>query len=223
MKDRHNGREGPSQLYHFFNLSLPRSLIVATESRDRYTAGHNFRVALFALRLGEAVGLPPEQMRVLAQGAIIHEVGKIAVPDRMLNKPGRLTPEERLEIEQHPVTGFEMCRRLGFMPEELQVILHHHERWDGTGYPHGLRRTEIQVLARLLAVVDVYDALTSTRSYRSAWSHEDAIAYLQEQAGRQFDARFVEAWLRVASEQPPAVTYPAWVPGMGAEEVRVAR
>lgn len=176
-----------------------RSLITATEARDYYTAGHNYRTALYALRLAQGMGLPQEALRALAQGGIIHDVGKIEVPDEVLNKPGKLTAEERALVEQHPVTGFEMCKRLGFMKEELDIIRSHHERWDGTGYPDGLKGEAIPFLARILAVADVYDALTSERAYRRAWSHEEAQRYIVEHAGRQFDPACVAAWVRLPS------------------------
>jgi HD-GYP domain-containing protein (c-di-GMP phosphodiesterase class II) len=186
-----------------------RGLIAAVEARDPYTAGHNYRVALYAFHIGEAMGLPPEHLRALAQGCIVHDVGKIVVPDEILNKPGQLTPEERKVIEKHPVTGYEMCKSLGFLLDELHVIRHHHERWDGKGYPDRLHGEEIPLLARIAAVADVYDALTSTRSYRKAWSHEEAMKLICEGAGTQFDPACVEAWVKVVSEDRLAIKHPA--------------
>lgn len=188
-----------------------RALVVATETRDPYTAGHSYRVAVFALRLGEALNLPPDQLRALAQGAIVHDVGKIEVPDRVLNKPGRLDPEERAVIERHPVTGYELCKRLGFMPEEMAVIRSHHERWDGQGYPDRLQGKQIPLVGRIMAVADVYDALTSTRSYRQAWSHDAAMSLLQEEAGRQFDPTVVLAWVRINELGQVQVKASPWV------------
>lgn len=179
-----------------------RALVVATEARDRYTAGHTLRVTLMAVRIGEAMQLPPEKLRALSQGGIVHDVGKIEVPDGILNKPGPLTPEERAVIERHPATGFEMCKRLGFMKDELDVIRSHHEWWDGTGYPDGLKGTEIPLLARILAVADVYDALTSERSYRAPWSHEEARLYIVSRAGHQFDPECVAVWLQLIETDP---------------------
>ncbi|MFZ5825345.1 MAG: HD-GYP domain-containing protein, partial [Bacillota bacterium] len=112
-----------------------RALVIATERHDPYTAGHSYRVALYALHLGQAMGLPPEKLRALAQGAIVHDIGKMEIPDQILNKPGRLTPEERAVIERHPASGHAMGKLLGLMQDELDVIRHHHERYDGTGYP----------------------------------------------------------------------------------------
>ncbi len=186
-----------------------KALILATESKDTYTAGHNFRVTMYALRIGEELKLPPEQLRALVQGAIVHDVGKINIPDSILNKPGALTDEERAVIETHPEKGYDMCRNLGFMKEELEVIRHHHERWDGKGYPARLKGESIPLLARIAAVADVYDALTSKRAYRQAWSHEEAVAFLNGQKGSHFDAACVEAWVRVCERDPQAYQYPA--------------
>jgi len=179
-----------------------KSLIMATESKDVYTAGHNFRVTIYALSIAEEMGLPPEMCRALVMGTIVHDVGKIKIPDEILNKPGRLTPEERAIIEQHPVIGYEMCRKLGFMQDELEVIRHHHEKWDGSGYPDGLRGGEIPLLARIAAVADVYDAVTSSRSYRQAWTHEETMEYLRKETGVHFDPVCVKAWISVCERNP---------------------
>lgn len=188
-----------------------RALVVATEARDPYTAGHGVRVALAALALGRELGLPLAQLRALAQGTLVHDVGKIQVPDHILNKPGPLTAEERRLVERHPLTGFDMCRRLGFMAEELQVIRSHHERWDGGGYPDGLRGEEIPLLARIVAICDVYDALTSNRAYRRALTHQAAREYIVSQAGTQFDPRLVEVWARLTANGPLIADPPLWV------------
>ncbi len=178
------------------------ALIIATEARDPYTAGHSYHATLTAVRLAGAMGLPAEMVRALAQGGVVHDVGKIEIADQILNKPGRLTPDERIIVQKHPITGYEMCGRLGFMPDELEVIRHHHERWDGTGYPDRLAGERIPLLARILAVADVYDALTSGRSYRGAWTHKQARTYILEGAGTQFDPRCVEVWADLTVEGP---------------------
>lgn len=177
-----------------------RALIVTTENRDAYTAGHNYRVALYALRLGERMGLNTEQLRAIALGGIVHDVGKLKVPDSILNKPGKLTPFERGIIERHPMAGYDVCKRLGFMKEELAIIRNHHEKWDGTGYPDRLKHDSIPLLARVTAVADVYDALTSSRSYRQAMSHDEALAIITSQRGAHFDPVCVDAWLKLAKE-----------------------
>ncbi|MQC26290.1 MAG: HD-GYP domain-containing protein [Chloroflexi bacterium] len=174
-----------------------RALIAATEARDPYTAGHSERVALGAIRLGTALHFSPEDLRVLAHSGLVHDIGKLQVPDKVLNKPGKLDTQERKIIELHPITGYELCARLGFMPPELQVIRHHHERLDGNGYPDKLTADRLSRLVRVLSVVDVYDALTTSRSYRPAWSRAEAIKYLQEHAGTQFDPEYVEVWINL--------------------------
>ncbi|HEX6971931.1 MAG TPA: HD-GYP domain-containing protein, partial [Limnochordia bacterium] len=153
-----------------------------------------------AVRIGEEMGLGPEALRALAQGGLLHDIGKIHVSDAILNKPGPLTPEEQAIIQRHPEDGYAMARGLGTLTAELDVIRYHHERWDGSGYPRGLRGEKIPLLARVLAVADVYDALTSHRAYRPAWSEQQALAYVREQAGRQFDPDCVAALIRVIVE-----------------------
>ena len=176
-----------------------RELITTTEGRDPYTAGHSRRVAQGAFNLGKALRLSPEDLRVLAQGGIVHDVGKLEVPDKILNKPGPLNAEERKAIENHTVAGYELCARLGFMPPELEVIRSHHERIDGGGYPDGLSGATIPILARVLSVVDVWDALTSARAYRPAWPEAEALNYLTENRGSQFEARFVDTWVQLVN------------------------
>ena len=157
---------------------------------------------MYALRLAEHMGVQPRMLRALAQGGIVHDVGKLFIPDKILNKPGRLTPEERAVIELHPVYGYNLCKQLGFMTEELEIIRSHHERWDGTGYPDRLKGEAIPHLARITAVADVYDALTSSRAYRAAMSHEEAMRIIAQESGRQFDPRCVDAWLSLAEVDP---------------------
>jgi HD-GYP domain-containing protein (c-di-GMP phosphodiesterase class II) len=156
-----------------------------------------YRVAQGAFDLGTSLRLPPEDLRVLAQGGIIHDVGKMQVPDEILNKPGPLSKEERKAIEYHAIAGYELCARLGFMAPELAVIRSHHERLDGKGYPDGLTLEQIPLLVRILSVSDVYDALTSARAYRPAWPEAEALNYLQENRGTQFDPELVDAWVKM--------------------------
>lgn len=174
-----------------------RALVLATEAKDPYTAGHMQRVADMAVRIGTGLGLAPEDLRVLAQAGVVHDVGKIEVPDAVLNKPGAFDASERALVEQHPANGERIGRSLGMHKLELEVIRHHHERWDGTGYPDGLVGEEIPLLARIMAVADVYDAVTSSRAYRAAWSHEDAVALLRRDTGGAFDPRVAAVALRL--------------------------
>ncbi|MEX1028822.1 MAG: HD-GYP domain-containing protein [Paenibacillaceae bacterium] len=179
-----------------------KSLINLTETKDSYTSGHNLRVTMYALKLATELNIQPEQLRALAQGTIVHDVGKISVPDAVLNKPGPLTNEERSIIEQHPVKGYETCKTLGFMMDELNIIRSHHEKWDGTGYPDQLKGEDIPLLARIVAVADVYDAITSNRSYRRAWSHQEVMQLLVDGKNRHFDERCVDAWVRLCDREP---------------------
>ncbi len=178
-----------------------KRLVMETEAKNSYTAGHNYRVAQYALKLGEELGLSNDQLKAIAQGGLVHDIGKLHIPDGILNKPGKLTDEERAVIESHPAAGFDMCKRLGFMQEELAIIRYHHEKWDGTGYPDKLSGEGIPLVARIAAVADVYDALTSSRAYRQAMSHEEAMSILTAESGRHFDPRCIGAWERIAAEQ----------------------
>ncbi|WP_241674786.1 HD-GYP domain-containing protein [Paenibacillus luteus] len=195
-------RANPRDWINTYMSTSVRELVMTTEARDSYTAGHNYRVALYALKLGEELSLTSAELRAIAQGGLVHDVGKLRIPDTILNKPGKLTPEERNIIEVHPVSGYDLCKRLGFMPEELSVIRSHHEKWDGSGYPDQLAGEQIPLLARVTAVADVYDALTSSRSYRKAMSHEAAMEIILKESGSHFDPSCVEAWERLVKEQP---------------------
>ncbi|MUT66066.1 HD domain-containing protein [Paenibacillus sp. NEAU-GSW1] len=197
----HLFRSNPQDWIHVYMSPAVKELIRTTENRDAYTAGHNYRVAIYALKLSEEMGLSLNQLRAIAQGGLVHDVGKLGISRSILNKPGKLTKEERVIIEEHPVKGYNLCRRLGFMQEELSVVRSHHERWDGSGYPDRLSGSSIPLLARVTAVADVYDALTSSRAYREAMSHEEALAYIRSEKGKHFDPACVDAMLRLADRQ----------------------
>lgn len=173
----------------------------AVELRDQETAGHTERVTALTLRLAEALGVPEEDLDDLRRGAILHDIGKIAIPDRILLKPGPLTEEEWRVMKLHPVYAYEWLSGIPFLKKALEVPYAHHERWDGSGYPRGLKGLEIPLSARIFAVADVYDALTSDRPYRKAWPKEKALAYIREEAGKQFDPEVVEAFLKLMAEE----------------------
>lgn len=156
---------------------------------------HGEDVAKLSLRVADELKLGAYERLILAWGARIHDIGKARVPTAILEKPGPLTLTERGLIEQHPEWGVEMVSQVPTMVRE--IVLHHHERWDGSGYPQQLHGPYIPLLARVVAVCDVYDALVSNRPYRSAWSHEDALAYIQDAASREFDPTVVAAFMRV--------------------------
>jgi HD-GYP domain-containing protein (c-di-GMP phosphodiesterase class II) len=174
-----------------------RSLVRAVEVKDTYTHGHSQRTARMAVELGMSMGLAPDQLRVIARGAYLHDVGKIGIPDEILNKPDKLTPEEWRIIQTHPQLGYQLASAAPSLKEALPVILHHHERMDGGGYPGGLAGGDIPLEARVVAVADVWDALTSDRAYRRGWSLEMALAHIRDGAGSHFDPQVVGALVRL--------------------------
>jgi HD domain len=170
-----------------------RALLVALAEKDLYTEEHTRRVALRAVQLGDALGLAPERLRDLALGGLLHDIGKLSVPDEILKKPGSLTPAEFELVEEHPERGRRLLRELGgFDDRVLRLVRDHHERLDGSGYPNGASADELDLDTRILSVCDVYDALLSRRVYREAWSHEQAVALLRAGAGTVYDGRCVE-------------------------------
>ncbi|PNY81089.1 sensor domain-containing diguanylate cyclase/phosphohydrolase [Deinococcus koreensis] len=176
-----------------------RALGIALELRDLETAGHTERVVTLASELARALKLPQETQEILRQGAYLHDLGKLTVPDAVLLKPGRFTPEERAIMETHALRGYEIASQIAGLPQgTLEVIRSHHEKWDGTGYPARLCGEAIPLLARIFAVCDVYDALTSERPYKRAWSHQEALAEISAQSGRHFDPRVVQAFVELA-------------------------
>jgi len=162
--------------------------------RDMETEAHTRRVAELMERLAISIGMSPDQVLYAKWGAILHDVGKIAIPDEILRKPGKLDDDEWKVIRTHPTIAFEMLSPITALGPALDIPLYHHERWDGKGYPKGLKGEEIPLMARLFAVIDVFDALTSDRPYRPAWSAAETIAYISEQSGTHFDPLAVEAF-----------------------------
>jgi putative two-component system response regulator len=160
------------------------SLAISIEAKDPYTVGHCDRLSVYAVAMGKHVGLTPEFQIALRCGGIVHDLGKVAVPESILRKPGKLTPEERKIMEEHPVVGERICAPLRSFRNVLPIIRHHHEKLDGSGYPDGLKGNAIPLTARILSTVDIYDALTTDRPYRKAFSREQAIATMYEEAAR---------------------------------------
>ncbi|HEV2712069.1 MAG TPA: HD-GYP domain-containing protein [Gaiellaceae bacterium] len=180
-----------------------RALMVSLAEKDEYTEEHTRRVALLAVQLGEELELSPARIRELATGAIVHDIGKLAVPDSILKKPDKLTADEFEAVKRHSETGYRTLKELGFRTSVRRLVLDHHERLDGSGYPRGLAGPAISLDARILAVCDVYDALISTRVYREAFSHEQALAILRDEAGAKLDRRCVAALERVLTRERP--------------------
>lgn len=161
-----------------------RSLALMIEVRDAYTDGHCQRLAQYATEMGTLLGLPDEDLQALARGGYFHDIGKIALPDAILLKPDALTPDEFTLVKEHPVVGDRLCGDLRALARVRSIVRHHHERLDGSGYPDGLKGDEIPLLAQIIGIVDVYDAITTTRPYRAARSSEEALAALAEEVER---------------------------------------
>lgn len=182
-----------------------RALLVRLAEKDAYTETHTRNVALRAVQVGEELGLPHARLRELAIGALAHDVGKLSVPNAILQKPSSLTDEEFAVIKRHPEWGWELLRELGgFSKLAQRLVLDHHERVDGSGYPRGLLGDEVDLETRILAVCDVFDALMSERVYREAWSREDAISLLLRDSGTAFEPSCVAALERVLAREDGA-------------------
>jgi HD-GYP domain-containing protein (c-di-GMP phosphodiesterase class II) len=181
-----------------------RSLMLRLAEKDPSTAGHTRRVATLGVQIGEQLGLPAARLRVMAVGGLLHDMGKLRVPDAVLKKPGPLDDDEFAVIRRHPTWGRQLLTELGgFSAQVLALVEGHHERLDGAGYPNGLGGADLDLELRILAVADVYDALTAERVYREAWPAERALALLEAEVGTAFDGRCVDA-LRDVLEAPPA-------------------
>lgn len=177
------------------------ALGAALDLRDTETAGHSRRVTLYSLEIARAMGCPSEQLKQIARGAYLHDIGKIGVPDSILLKPGKLTPEEVAMMESHVRIGYELVSRIAFLAGAAEIVLTHQERYDGTGYPQGLMGEEIPLGARIFAVADTLDAMTSDRPYRKALPFSAAREEIIRESGRQFDPAVVEAFLAVPEQR----------------------
>jgi putative nucleotidyltransferase with HDIG domain len=177
--------------------STLKALTAALETRDAETHGHSERVVTFSLRLGRELGLDKDEMKSLEFGSLLHDIGKIGVPDAILRKPAKLTEEEWMRMREHPLHGQQILREIEFLEGAARVVAQHHEKWDGSGYPLGLRGEQIDLNARIFAVADAFDAMISDRVYRRGRSYEAAALELERWAGRQFDPKVVEAFHRV--------------------------
>jgi len=187
-------KESEAELRSNYDLTL-EAWAKVLEYRDQETEGHSRRLVELSTRLAKALGLSADEITHLQRGALIHDIGKLAIPDEILLKPGALNDAERKMLEQHPALAKEMLAQVSFLQPSLEVAYSHHERWDGLGYPRGLKGEEIPLCARIFTVVDQWDALTSDRPYRNAWRREKVIAYLQENAGKIYDPQIVSVFL----------------------------
>lgn len=169
----------------------------ALELRDKETEGHTRRVTDMSEKLARTMGIDEESLRHMRRGALLHDIGKMGIPDSILRKPDKLTAEEQTIMRQHPTYAYNLLSGISYLRNDLDIPYCHHEKWDGTGYPRGLKGEEIPLSARIFAIADVYDALTSNRPYRQAWAVERAVAYIQKESGSHFDPQVVEAFLKM--------------------------
>lgn len=172
----------------------------ALELRDYETVGHSQRVTSMSVKLAKAMGIENEDLENFRRGAILHDIGKMGIPDQILLKPGKLTPTEWDIMRKHPQYAYEMLSPIKFLQPSLTIPLYHHEKWDGTGYPEKLKGEEIPFEARVFPIVDVWDALTSDRPYRKAWSKTQSLEYIKEESGTQFDPHVVEVFMTVFAD-----------------------
>jgi putative nucleotidyltransferase with HDIG domain len=181
------------------------ALLAALDTRDTETEGHSERVAAYTMLIAQQLNLSEAELQHIEHGALLHDIGKIGVPDHILYKPGPLTPEEWEIMKQHPVIGYKMCMKIEMLRPAAPIVLHHHERWDGRGYPYGLNGAEIPLGARIFAIADTLDAMTSDRPYRKALSFAQAREEIERCAGSQFDPELVRVFLELPEEQLRAI------------------
>lgn len=183
------------------------ALGAAIDLRDSQTAGHSKRVAAYSTNIAKQLGIAEQELKVIARGAWLHDIGKLATPDAILLKPGALTPEEWRIMKRHAEIGYDLVKRIPFLAHAAEIIWTHHERWDGSGYPRGLKGTDIPLGARIFAVADTADAMTSDRPYRSALSFEEAQEEIRSGAGRRYDSQVAGAFLTVKIEKWKALRH----------------
>jgi HD-GYP domain-containing protein (c-di-GMP phosphodiesterase class II) len=173
----------------------------ALDYRDKETEGHSKRVTDITVMIARAMGLSDDELVNVRRGALLHDTGKLGVPDNILLKPGKLTDEEWVIMKKHPSIAYDLISPIPFLKKALDIPYCHHEKWNGTGYPRGLKGEEIPLAARIFSVVDVWDALRSDRPYRPAWSKEKTMEYILQEVGAGFDPKVVEAFLNVMKSE----------------------
>lgn len=178
-----------------------RTILHALDCKDHYTFGHSMRVAYFSLTLGKEIGLSDEELYDLELAALFHDIGKIGVPDAVLLKPSRLTEEEFQQMKSHPEKSFEILEGFTHFDKVAKWAKHHHERWDGRGYPDGLKEEEIPLYSRIILIADTFDAMTSSRPYRKGLEYSVAYAELEEFAGSQFDPDLAIAFIKAMKRE----------------------
>jgi putative nucleotidyltransferase with HDIG domain len=192
-------RHAMEDLEHSYDVTL-EALGDALDLKDSETEGHSKRVTAYTIALARAMGIPPAEIKVIARGAFLHDVGKMAIPDEILRKPGKLTPEEQVVMREHCTRGYNMLRKIPFLAGAAEIVYCHQEHYDGSGYPRGIRGREIPIGARIFAVADTLDAITSDRPYRNARSFDAAREEILRCSGSQFDSAVVEIFLKIPNE-----------------------
>ena len=196
LQERAKLREANAQLLNAYEATI-EGLSHALDLRDRETEGHSRRVTEVTVKLAQALDISEDEITHIRRGALLHDIGKIGIPDSILHKPYTLTEEEWVTMRRHPQFAYDMLSHIEYLRPALAIPYNHHEKWDGTGYPRRLKGEEIPMSARLFAIADVWDALTSNRPYRDAWTEEQALAYIREQSGKHFDPQVVELFFKV--------------------------
>lgn len=196
-----------------FDLSLAYDATIegwsrAMDLRDRETEGHTLRVTDLTIQLARMAGIDEDEILHIRRGSLLHDMGKLGIPDSILHKPGPLNEEEWDLMRKHPTFAYEMIAPIEYLKKAVDIPYCHHERWDGSGYPRGLKGEEIPLSARIFAVVDVYDALTSDRPYRSAWSKEKTLEYIANLRGVQFDPQVVDLFFELLESEPGLIENP---------------
>ena len=188
-----------AELERSYDITL-EALGNALDLKDAETEGHSKRVTAFTMAIAHALGLPDERRKVIGRGAFLHDIGKMAIPDAILRKPGRLTAEEQAVMREHCLLGYQMLKKIPFLHEPAEIVYSHQEHFDGTGYPRGLRGDQIHLGARVFAVADAFDAITSDRPYRAAQSMSSARREIEKHSGTQFDPNVVNIFLSLSAE-----------------------
>jgi len=211
LQSRHSTERALEMLQRAYDQTI-EGWAIALDLRDGETHGHSHRVSKWTLDLAREIGIGGEELERIRRGALLHDIGKMAVPDSILLKQGPLDIDERIAMEQHPGRGREMLAGIEYLRDSVDIPYCHHERWDGSGYPRGLAKEDIPLHARIFSVVDVFDALTSDRPYRSAWPVPRVLEYLESQAGIQFDPTITKAFCGLVANgrltEPPRRTLP---------------
>src|SRR5499427_5081021 len=189
-------RQAMTDLERSYDITL-EALGDALDLKDAETEGHSRRVTLFTIAIAQAIGLPKEQIAVIARGAFLHDIGKMAIPDAILRKPDKLNPDEVTIMQEHAYRGYQLLKRIPFLSEASEIVYSHQERYDGTGYPRGLKGNEIPLGARIFSIADTLDAITSDRPYRPAQPLNAAQAEIERWSGRQFDPEIVRVFLEM--------------------------